>query len=367
MSSYKSVVPRTQLASYGPGVEVNFDLLHDGESIVPGSLFLTGELDITCATARDGTLEHYMDPEAGVGAFLENVITRCDVFQEVITNYGRLCKHNAMLQYSPDQRCAGLMNTCEMRPPNVRTAGLFVDSSAPGTAWSFCHKPIVAINNMSGPLSSTTSGRIQFSFKCPSTNKVFFGADSADLTAYKFTNLQLHYKTELVEGQGPVSVNIVQDTQKLIATSRVTIMNTFPDLVDKVVVSFAQVTTEQNAQQNSLVCQYMPIKRISWVYNDVSNRLVSYNIESAEELVLSGLSAMKAVGVAMDVRDKLAIFTQDPAHSVSDKFCIGLTLGQQMDFSRSGLGVTVELGDNVIQNQGQYYAFFFAYGSKVIA
>lgn len=361
--SYKSVVPRTQLASYGPGIEVNFDLLHDGESILPGSVYITGELAITGGATLDGTLEHYIDPHAGVGAFFENVITRCDAFQEVITNYGRLCKHNAMLQYSPDQLCVGLAHTNEMRAPHVNLGRLLVDSAA-AAPWSFCHKPLVALNNMTGALSSAKSGRIQFSFKCPSVQKVFFGGNSADLTAYQFTNLQLHYQTTVAAQQGPVSVNIVQDTQKLIATSRTTIMNTFPDPVDKVVVSFADVTTETDAVKNSLVCQFPPIAKASWVYNDVSNSLVAYNLESQEELVLSGLSVMKSAGVNIDIRDKMALAVQDAQHDVSDKFALGLVLGEQTDFSRSGLGCTIELEQGVTT---QYYAFFYAYGAKQIA
>jgi hypothetical protein len=361
--SYKSVVPRTQLAAYTPGIEVNFDLLHDGESIVPGSLFITGELAVVAgAAAKDGSLEHYMDNHAGVGAFFENVITRCDAFQEVITNYGRLCKHNAMLQYSPDQLCSGLAHTNEMRAPHVNLGRLLVDSAATAP-WSFCHKPLVALNNMSGPLSSAKSGRIQFSFKCPSVQKVFFGANSADLTNYQFTNLQLHYQTSLA-AQGPVTINIVQDTQKLIATSRTTIMNTFPDSVDKVVVSFADTTTETDATKNSLVCQFPPISKASWVYNDVSNGLVAYNIETQEELVLSGLNVMKSAGVAIDVRDKMALAAQDAVHNINDNFALGLVLGAQTDFSRSGLGCTIELQQGT---QTQFYAFFYAYGAKQIA
>lgn len=363
--SYKSVVPRTQLsAGYTPGIEVNFDLLHDGESILPGSIFITGELAINPNGADvDGTLEHYMDPHAGVGAFFENFMTRCDAFQEVITNYGRLCKHNAMLQYSPDQLCVGLGHTNEMRAPHVNLGRLLVDSAA-ASPWSFCHKPLIALNNMTGSLSSGTSGRIQISFKCPSVQKVFFGANSGDLINYTFTNLQLHYQTAVTTTQGPVSVSIVQDTQKLIATSRTTIMNTFSDLVDKVVVSFADTSTETDATKNSLVCQFPPISKASWVYNDISNGLIAYDLESQEELLLSGLNVMKSAGVNIDIRDKMALAVQDAVHDVSDKFALGLVLGAQADFSRSGLGCTIELDQGVTT---QFYAFFYAYGSKQIA
>jgi hypothetical protein len=360
--SYKSVVPRTQLATYGPGVEVNFDLLHDGEAILPGSLWLTGSLAIT-TTAQPGTSEHYIDNYAGVGAFLENVITRCDAFQEVITNYGRLCKHNAMVQYSPDQLCAGISHTGEMRAPHLRMMPVIVDSTT-ATPFSFTHKPLVALNSMSAPLDSSKSGRIQFSFKLPSVQKVAFGAQAAQVTGYNFSNLQLHYQTTLAPGTGPVIVNIVQDTQKLIQSSRTTIMNTFPDQVNKVLVSFAQTQTETDNTLNSLVCQFPPIQKVSWVYNDVSNGLVAYDIQNPEELVLSGLGVMKALGVGIDLRDALGLNYQDPQHSKTDKFALGLSLGANMDFSRTGLGCTIELSPGVTD---QYYAYFYAYGSKQIA
>jgi hypothetical protein len=373
--SYKSVVPRTQLASYSPGTEINFDLLHDGESLEPGSIWLTGDLNCV-STSNDGSLEHYVDNYAGIGSFMENMITRCDVFQEVITNYGRLCKHNAMVQYSPDQMCAGLSHTGEFRAPVLDMMPTLVDSAtgndvnAPNAArkFSFTHKPVIALNSMSAPLSSDKSGRIQVSFKLPSTQKIFFGAPQAPGTVgivsnYAFSNIQLHYKTRYGLVSGPVVVQIVQDTQKLIQSSKTTIMNTFPDTVSKVLVSFADVQTEIDPTLNSLVCQFPPLQRVSWVYNDVSNGLIAYDIESPEELVLSGLNVMKSIGCGIDLRDKMALTTQDPQHSKTDKFALGLALGKETDFSRSGLGVTVEMQPG---NITQYYAYFYAYGMKQI-
>ena len=362
MTSYKSVSPRTQLATYGPGVEVNWDLLHDGEAISPGSVYITGELKLTSTGLTNGTLEHFIDNYAGVGAFMENVMTRCDAYQEVISNYGRLCKHNAMMQYSPDQMCVGTNTTSELRAPTVKMAGLLADSAATA-AWSFAHKPLIALNNMSGPLGSSKSGRVQISFKCPSVQKAIFGANAADITTYAFSNLQLHYKTT-ADANAAVVINCVQDTQKLIQSSRTTIMNTFPDPVNKVLVSFADTDVENQPTQNSLVCQFPPISKASWVYNDVSNSLVAYDIETQEELVLSGLQVMKAAGTGIDIRDQMAMAALDPAHSVNDKFALGLVLGGNMDFSRTGLGVTVELDQGAAAQQ--YYAYFYAYGQKTI-
>jgi len=362
--SYKSVVPRTQLATYGPGVEVNFDLLHDGESLEPGSIWLTGELICTIANTG-GVTEHYIDPLAGIGAFFENFITRCDVFQEVITNYGRLCKHNAMLQYSPDQLCVGLSHTGELRAPALEMTKTLIESAAgAATAWSFTHKPLIGLNSMSAPLSSDKSGRIQLSFKLPSVQKIFFGGDNADITNYSLANIELHYKTRFGLVSGPVVVNIVQDTQKLIQSSKTTVMNTFPDTINKVLVSFADVDVETNNAFNSLICQFPPIQRVSWVYNDVSNGLVAYQIETPEEMILSGLNVMKAAGCGIDLREQFASFlNQDAQHSRTDKFALGLKLGAEKDFSRSGLGVTVEMSPGNTRN---YYAYFFAYGMKQI-
>lgn len=360
--SYKSVVPRTQLPNYGPGVEVNFDLLHDGESLEAGSIYITGSLSITSAD-NSGTQEHFLDNYAGIGSFFENMITRCDVYQEVITNYGRLCKHNAMLQYSPDQLCAGLSHTNEFRAPVLDMVPVLVDSAVRGP-WSFAHKPLIGLNNMNAPLSSDKSGRIQISFKLPSLQKIFFGNPADPITAYSFSNLELHYKTRFGLVSGPVVVSTVQDTQKLIQSSKTTIMNTFSDTVSKVLVSFADTDTETDNTMNPLICQFPPIQRVSWVYNDVSNGLVAYEIESDEELVLSGLSVMKAIGCGADLRDRFAIATdQDPVHSKTDKFAIGLNIGAEKDFSRSGLGLTVEMQPG---NNNTYYAYFYAYGQKQI-
>ena len=157
-----------------------------------------------------------------------------------------------------------------------------------------------------------------------------------------------------------VSIRIVEDTQKLIQTSNTTIANTFVNPIDSVLVSFSTVDSENNATQNTLVCQNPNLAKMSWVYNDMSNQLVSYEIESQEEQMLSGFYVMDSMGCAIDLREKIVLATQDATSSTTDKFVVGLKVGQLMDFSRSGLGLNVRI-NNLSE---QYYAHFYGFGSK---
>jgi hypothetical protein len=43
MNAIKSLVPRTQLAQYQPGQEINFELIHEGEALKANSCYLTGQ------------------------------------------------------------------------------------------------------------------------------------------------------------------------------------------------------------------------------------------------------------------------------------------------------------------------------------
>jgi hypothetical protein len=163
-------------------------------------------------------------------------------------------------------------------------------------------------------------------------------------------------------GSPSVSIRVVEDTQKLISTSNTTVFNTFINPIDNVLVSFAPTTAETDQTQNALVCSMPNIQKLSWVYNDQSNRLVSYEIETKEEQILSGYSVLSSMGQAVDLRDKFALPLEDPAHSVSDGFLVGLALGQLMDFSRSGLGLNVRI-DSLPQ---ELYCYMVGYGSRVL-
>ena len=53
MSNIKSVSPRTQLPQYQPGQEVNFDIYSENEALVPGTVFLTGRLQVDVPAVPD--------------------------------------------------------------------------------------------------------------------------------------------------------------------------------------------------------------------------------------------------------------------------------------------------------------------------
>lgn len=356
MNSLKSITPRTQLAQYTSNQEVNFELLHDGEALKANTIYMTGKLVVAGA---DRTLENFYDNFAGVASLFENVNTRCDLYQEVISNYGRLNKMKNALMLSPDQLTSGLKNSTEMLCHHLsKTPTILASANTAANAFSFAHFFNFGLNQMTGDLDSAKSGKINISFKLVSPQKCFFGANSAGMS-YTLTDLELHYMTVPV-GSPSVSIRIVEDTQKLIQTSNTTIANTFVNPIDAVLVSFSTVDSETVATQNSLVCQNPSLAKMSWVYNDMSNQLVSYEIESQEEQMLSGFYVMDSMGCGIDLREKVLLSIQDAVHNETDKFVVGLKIGQLMDFSRSGLGLNVRI-NNLTQ---QYYAHFYGFGQK---
>ena len=360
MNAIKSLVPRTQLSQYTPGQEINFELIHEGEALKANSCYLTGQL--VCTIAGNAAAQKFYDNFTGVGSFLENVNTKCDLYSEIITNYGRHVAMNNKGTLSADQLCAGLKNSSEMLVPMTEQTRVVLHDSIDATPFGFAHKLMNSLNNMTGDLDYARSGRIQLSFKLPSLTKVFFGADiAASVTNYYWQNVELHYMT-VPAGSPSVSIRVVEDTQKLISTSNTTVFNTFINPIDNVLVSFAPTTCETEQTQNALVCSMPDIKKLSWVYNDQSNRLVSFEIETKEEQILSGYSVLSSMGQAVDLRDKIPLPLQDAAHSISDGFLVGLALGQLMDFSRSGLGLNVQV-DALPE---QLYCYMVGYGTRVL-
>lgn len=356
MNSLKSISPRTQLAQYNPNQEVNFELLHDGEALKANTIYMTGKLVVVGANRAQET---YYDHFAGVSSLFENVNTRCDLYQEVISNYGRLNKMKNALMLSPDQMASGLKNSTEMLCHHLsKTPTILASANNAANSFSFAHFFNFGLNQMTGDLDSAKSGKINISFKLVSPQKCFFGGNSAGMS-YSLTDIEMHYMTVPV-GSPSVSIRIVEDTQKLIQTSNTTIANTFVNPVDAVLVSFSTVESETTATENALVCHNPSLAKMSWVYNDMSNQLVSYEIESQEEQLLSGFYVMDSMGCGIDLREKIALATQDSVHSATDKFIVGLKIGQLMDFSRSGLGLNVRI-NNLTEN---YYAHFYGFGQK---
>jgi hypothetical protein len=365
----KSVVPRTQLDSYSPGQEVNFDLFSDGEALVPGTVMLTGRL--YCA-GTTGAI--YIDPLAGIASVFENVIVRAqNGWQEIITNYGRFVKMSNALQYSPDSLCAGLKASCELLAPHIAVEqSMLVDATNTqvgiGNGMPFAHRWANSLNNMTGNLSFAKAGRIQLSFKLPPVSKVFFGADvgaapPAPALGYTLRDLELHYMTS-TQAADTVTVNTVEDTQKNIVSSDTTVQNTFINQVSKLLVSFADIECETDQTQNALACQHPRIERLSWMYNDVSNQLVSYEIETVEEQVLSALNIYPVRGVGLDIREFQSAIVQNGQTLTQDKFMVGLNLGSLMNFTQSPVGLNVRMTSDA--NFRPTYAYFYGFGQQTV-
>jgi hypothetical protein len=358
----KSVVPKTQLQSYTPGQEVNFDIFVEGQALVPGTVFLTGKFTPTNIPGGATPRRVFIDPLAGISSCMENVIVRCSAYQEVITNYARYVKMNNALQYSPDSLCAGLKPSCELLAPHQNVEAVMLIDADLASGMPFAHKLMNSLNNMSGNLSFAKAGRVQLSFKLPPPSKVFYGTAAAGCN-YSLSELELHYMTSDMAAD-TVTINTVEDTQKNIATSDTTIANTFINQVDKLVVSFADITCETDGTKNALACQHPRIERVSWMYNDVSNQLVSYEIETQEEMVLSALNIYAVRSTGIDIREFQSAVVQDGLKSFQDKFMLGLNLGKLMDFSTAPVGLNLRLTSDA--NFQQTYAYFYGFGQQTV-
>lgn len=358
-SNIKSISPRTQLASYSPSSEINFDIVSD-QAIVPGSVFLTGKVRIIAGNFANA--RKYYDNYAGlVASCLENVTVRCAAYQEVISNYARYVKLNHMLQYSTDSLCAGLKQSGELMAPHIDVTRAILNDSTVAGGMPFAHKLMNSLNNASGNMSvAKLGGKVQLSFKLCPPSKVFFGADMADLD-YQLSDLELHYK---VSDMAPdsVSINVIEDSQKLIQSSDTTIQNTWVNPINKLACVFAMTAVETNPTQNSLQCQHPPIERVSWFFNDQQNNFYSYEILTTEEMVLTALDLMPTKGNGIDIREFQTALAQNGANSYQDKFALGLNLAGEMNFSQSPVGLNVRLAAGF----SEIYAYFYAYGKQMI-
>lgn len=353
----KSISPKTVLDTYSAGMQINFDIAQDMDCLVENSMYITFQLELTALP--DKTL--FLDNKVGTASFFENMTTECQLFQEVISDYARLHKMLNTAQYSNDVLTSGLKNTNELLMGDPSHSNAILRESNNKDV-GLCHKPYCALNNMSGALSFQKVGRIKFSYKLPSPQKIFYGAwAGANTPVYVIKNIELHYLTTPTPAPS-VQVRVVEDVQKLIQTTNTTINNLFINPIDSVLVSFATTTSENSASENSLVCQNPNIDKMSWVWQDQSNRLVSYEIQTIEEQVLSAFSVLNTMGCNIDLRDYLYYKTQDGVNSSTDNFLVGLNIGGLTNFSGSGLGLNVKIN----RLNEKYNCHMYGFGAKTI-
>ena len=305
---YHSAVPEATQASYSEFNNMDFVLnVGEGRSLMKNSVRLNADIEITtdgnAATGRSNG-KVYLDYRIGAHAIIESVQT---VFgggmegmgglKENLQNYGRWATMKSIgTLYEDDMLNAS--NQCELRAPNEDAASILSQGeitlgTTPVTQdQDFSLKPICILNNMMGDaLPFEKSGEIRLTINLARNMSALMGSNQGNTATYILRNPHVSYHSipnkEGVKWQDTkTSMRSVYNVKSSVLSGSANISAQVPAVCDAVSCSFQSQSNENVNITSNYNCETVQgIKRVQFLFNDSTNKYVTYEISDQNDML----------------------------------------------------------------------------------
>jgi len=376
---YKSIFPLSQHSTYNGDENVDFVLSFEGQKLVPGSLYLEGKIQILndAGTTMTNADDIKYDPYTGYHGLFRDITTE---FQtqgtvESVVGYPRMCKMQTVATNYEESMASESQLAVEGVCPNDIIAHGYCLGEVGGFQ-SFSVKPKICLNRASGPISAKVSAQVKIRVRLAPNIEFLYGTDCTSNTSYVITDLALRYQTIPDDGKAtPVTMNVTHTFRTQLDSNNQNISTYVPGPVDNFTASFIPQVSEGSYQLNYLQMAAPPgqpplgadptattaqgygVERLYIAVNDTDSALVSFTLESREEIVVNGLRAYQS-----PAQKYSALIRHFRAQS-SDCYLIGLPFGGLLDFSQTKFAVEIQSQCTSQNNEtGTHIAYFYFRG-----
>jgi hypothetical protein len=301
--SYSATYPLSQREQYNPADNVDFTVQYSGKQIVPNSFAIAGKV-VVMAGEELITLEDDIryDSSCGAHGLFQHITTSFN--DSIIENFQHYPRYVKMKHTASDSNI-GIMAT-SMKAAELKFFDGFTsdeDSSttnrilalpSEANGRSFCVKPMVCINNTTGPLRSSQTGEIKVTLQLSTVKQWLFGEDMANDVTFYLTDLELLYRTQPEQPSSEKMAMTVFTALKQIVSSNNQVLNVLaPIPTTSLATSFISLPNESLLTQNYLSLNNLPeFSRAEFVINDQIQGLLEYPLEHVEEILLNYVMAV---------------------------------------------------------------------------
>jgi len=280
---------------YKPNDSLDFLMDFSGMRIKPDTVEITGTFqaisDNTVAaippalypvyTPPTNTQTIYMDPVTGIDAIFQSVtVSFNDRIVETINNYPRLVKMKKIATKSPAMLSGEASQVSAFRcyEEDQTAINVRVQTRKFSVNLSNCL-------NLNSGLSYSKTGQIKVSIILAQSKDVFYGADVTDIVSYQLANLQLNYKTE-IDNNNPTEIIVNTVLKQNLNSANANLIMLLPLPTGKISSSMISTDNLNLITANSLEMEKPnKVSRVELQLNDSLNNVVSYPLESEQEIL----------------------------------------------------------------------------------
>jgi len=321
---YHQVTPENAKSSYGEFDSMDFVLTFEGRSLVRNSIRINARL--SCFKTGGDFVDDdtiLIDPSAGSHALFHSIQSEFETMGMVenLQEYPRM--YRMMSDGLRDGDSVFNSNAvCELRASSENKANKIIRSRV-----DFSCKPTFCLNQIVGEnLPFRKSGYIRISLKLARNYTFLFGSGVTNSSSFKLEDVNISFMTVPDSNQNKSIVMRTRLNIKQNVNSNFTNISTkVPAVCHAVSCSFQQQDRENTATNNNLQTEALPVlDRLQFLFNDSTNKYITYEIKDREEMIDRYLESFHSAGVNNMSLERL---------KSNDGFGIGLDFGNYIDLS----------------------------------
>jgi len=385
---YRSVFPLTQQTEYKQNQTNKFILGTEGQSILPGSVRITGNCSIRQGADAIVAQQIFYDPLVGYHGLFAKIEsgTRAQSTVETLTYYPRLVKTKASGRSYAVSLAVDSFNTIEGRAASfqqvqglIQGLGTTDENSVADTAIPFSIVPDIWLNKLDSALPGSRIGNeVIIQFTMSPIQQFLFGSDVDANTTYTVTNLKVQWEAiPETSNKAPINYEKYVDDRQLMNSGVTSINVVAPGvMVDSVHMTFINNNSEFTLTNNFLQCSappgqapYTPVgpeysnntmynyglERIIWSINNSDTSVSGFTQDNREEILWNGLRSLNLEPLAWSSA------LEDPF--APDKYLVGIPFGGLQDLMSKRFAVQLYSKCDNTDNTYVCYMFFRATGS----
>ena len=368
------VLPENNTAVFVENQNIDFVMDFNNRSLLCNSIRLEADVEVYSDITSDPQTrvkvgdDCFIDPKVGGHSFIQSIVTSVQNkgIIENITEYARLNKMKADAQNVADDMFNSKF-VAEMRSPSKTISQLLLLQKEPKEFGSnadtpqlvatrllnpdFSIKPHMALNNVFSDnvrLSYQDTGTVRISLILEKSSGVLAGSDVRATYNYKLKNVRLTFMSVPDMGSVPVEMRTSLCLKSSLTSTFNNISSRVPAVSDSMTISFLEQSQEYNLQKNNLALQEPPlITNISYLFNDATNKFITFQIKDRAEMIQRGLESLSSQGSNSAQLGNI---------SANESFLVGLNWETPTDLSNTKFNVQI---NSSINNSNAYIMFMY--------
>lgn len=352
MQNYNLRYPTNQKATYRSGDNVDLVMSFPGMSLLGNSVRISGILNVykSATTAVAPTDKIYYDAATGINSFINNVVVSSFAkgTMETQSDYPRWVKMMHTATKTSSEMVTNSRYLTQLICQDDKLTPSLLSGPLPFTFKIYC-----CLNNVGGnpQIGYSTTGDLTISFRVVQPVEALYGADVTSNTNFTISNLCCEYMTMPEAKQTePTYLLSMYSVKQIVNSVNASVQVKLPAAISKMSASFMRVAEELQNPYNNLELERLPgLYKLYYTFNDTTNQLVTYPIESNEDILEHYLDSF----MNNSIKNSATLNRIN-----NNKFYgVGLDLGQNISLAQNSLGVNV-LSQVASDDPYYMYAYF---------